>query len=295
MAIHKVMIMNQQRIITSQFIDSILAKYYSESIKGITEIKSPSQLSRGEGIESDYYIFKIDLCGSTNILKKRRPATYLKLAHVFLSSVDHINRQFGADGAQVEYAGDSVLSYFPSAKTNPLNVICSAYLSKLLVDRLSKLDTTMGNLNFKSKTVMHHGKLILSKIGPRGDSSLIAIGYPIHIVSKIENDMSYDSSWATIEFANQLQSGEKRNFLERQYEEKKVLVPPQNTAQNTYASRLSRIQNPVNPAILESVKRFSRTVPQVPKKEIEGKLKGYKLQWLAVNKYLHKIGYFNQA
>ena len=89
----------------SKTLSGILQKYYDEANKGLNNHKAPSDLKRGEGTEKEYYIFKIDLVGSTLFLGNRFPQTYLKLAHVFLSSIDDITREYGTPHCQDKKQG----------------------------------------------------------------------------------------------------------------------------------------------------------------------------------------------
>ena len=66
----------------------LLQKYYDEAHGGLNNDTSPSQLRCGEGTQADYFILKIDLCKSTAFIQGKRAQTYLKMAHVFLSTVD---------------------------------------------------------------------------------------------------------------------------------------------------------------------------------------------------------------
>src|SRR6185369_17791980 len=96
-------------------IEDIIRKHYAEAVGGMVD-KVPSALNRGEGTEREFYMLKIDLVDSTTFLWTRTHKTYLKLAHTFLSSVDEITREFGADDGQVEYVGDSIIAYFRTDK-----------------------------------------------------------------------------------------------------------------------------------------------------------------------------------
>lgn len=180
-------------------IGEIIDRYYKEAGGGIVN-KAPSTLNRGEGTESEFFIQKIDLCGSTAFLKRRSPQTYLKIAHTFLSSVDEITRYFGADTNQAEYAGDSVIAYFKASEVTPISVLLSAYYSQLASLEMQSLDSTLNQYHFKTRTVIHYGKLILSKIGPWGDSRISAIGYELHRVCKLEKEIGDGQGRATKEF-----------------------------------------------------------------------------------------------
>ena len=197
----------------SKTINSILEKYYNEANKGLNNNKVPSSLNRGEGTEKEYYILKIDLVRSTTFLINRFPQTYLKLAHVFLSSVDEITREFGADSSQVEYAGDSVLAYFDAKKVPAINVLKAAYYAKEATLQIKPLDPVFKRYNFKTRVVLHYGKLIVAKIGPWGDHKLSAIGKEIHKVGKLEKSVPAEVGHVTKEFAKQLELKTRRKLL----------------------------------------------------------------------------------
>lgn len=177
---------------------AIVQSHYSEVAQGFVD-KTASTLSRGEGIQKRFYIVKIDLAESTAILAGRRPETYLKVAHTFLSSIDRIARQFGADGEQVEYQGDSVIAYFPE-RIRAEEVLKAACLMRAAVTELSTLDRTMGSLNLRCKIVIDFALLIVAKIGPRASSVVSAIGHPIHLIAKIEKTIGPDTGRVTPAF-----------------------------------------------------------------------------------------------
>ena len=170
-------------------IEELLYKYYSEADKGYSSFKAPSELGRGEGTEAEYYILKIDLCQSTSFTKQKRPQTYLKLAHTFLSTIDHITRDYGADDKQVEYAGDSVLAYFNTSRVEAFNVLKAAYFCRLATLKMKDLDMSFKKYPFKTRIVLHCGNLILANIGPWGDYKLTAIGVPLHRVGHMEKKL----------------------------------------------------------------------------------------------------------
>lgn len=176
----------------------IVQSHLSEAQQGIVD-KSPSALARGEGTQRNFSILKIDLVESTSILAGRRPETYLKLAHAFLSSVDKIARHFGADGEQVEYQGDSIIAYFPESVPAE-DVLSAACLCRAAVKTLMTLDRTMGTLSFRCKIVVDFAPLIVAKIGPRASSSITAIGYPLHLIAKMEKTIGPDTGRVTPAF-----------------------------------------------------------------------------------------------
>jgi class 3 adenylate cyclase len=205
---------------------SILQKYYDEANKGLNSDKAPSALNRGEGTEKEYYIFKIDLVGSTLFLGNKFPQTYLKLAHVFLSSIDEITREYGADASQVEYAGDSVLAYFDVTKVPALDVLLAAYWSREAALKIKTLDDSFKRYSCKTKVVLHYGKLIMAKIGPWGDYRFSAIGKELHRVSKLEKRVSGGVGHVTKEFGQRLELKARRKLLTGVYESQKVETQP---------------------------------------------------------------------
>jgi hypothetical protein len=210
-------------------IGEIIGRYYKETTGGIVD-KAPSTLTRGEGTETEFFIQKIDLCGSTVFLKRRSPQTYLKIAHTFLSSVDEITRYFGADTNQAEYAGDSVIAYFRASDVAPVSVLFSAYYCQLASLEMQSLDRTLNQYHFKTKTVIHFGKLILSKIGPWGDGRVSAIGYELHRVCKLEKEIGDGQGRATKEFCAKLRPIDRKflsaNTITKQVPIDLPLLPP---------------------------------------------------------------------
>lgn len=266
-------------------IDYVIEKYYAEADGGLVNHKNPSELKRGEGTEADYYIFKIDICNSTILLHRRKPQTYLKVAHVFLSTIDYISREYGADTEQVEYEGDSVLAYFPNYHGMAMNVLKAAFFSRIAALKMKDLDSTFNELSFKTKIILHHSKLILGKIGPWGDFNLTAIGLPIHKVAHLEKNVPSGDGLATKEFAEKLSVNEKKHFLIPNYVEKKVeiqnayptLIPP-NTLDglHNYHNRLSATGLAIPPEIRNSKTQY----------KIEEELVNYKINWNRLNFFL---------
>ncbi|MFC1523647.1 adenylate cyclase [Thermodesulfobacteriota bacterium] len=246
----------------SKMLNSILQKYYNEANKGLNNDKAPSALNRGEGTEKEYYIFKIDLVGSTSFLGNKFPQTYLKLAHVFLSSIDEITRKFGADASQVEYAGDSVLAYFDVAKVSALDVLFAAYWSREAALKMKNLDPSFKNYNCKTKVVLHYGKLIMAKIGPWGDHRLSAIGKELHRVSKLEKKVPGGVGHVTNNFAQRLEVRIRRKLLSGVYESRNIETP-QPTLSRLAQTGLSSYFNPPRPTILTGEKLG---VPSMPPK-----------------------------
>lgn len=204
-------------------VKEILGQHYAEAAGGLVD-KPSSRLSRGEGTQKNFFILKIDLVGSTRLLMGRRPATYLKLAHTYLSTVDRICQDYGADPLQTEYAGDSVLAYFPDTASAE-DVLEAACYSRAAVKGIKELDTTLSSLDLKCKVVLHFAPLVVSKIGPRASSVLTAIGYELHRVAKIEKDLSTGVGRATEQFFQKV-SRQNKKFFFPVYVETPTPVPP---------------------------------------------------------------------
>lgn len=244
------------------YIRELLQRHQVETAEGLVD-KPPSQLLRGEGTEKNFYIMKIDLVGSTALLLGRKKSTYLKLAHTFLSTVDKITQDYGADPNQVEYAGDSVLAYFAENKATAEDIITTACYSRAAVQQFKNLEGVLSTLQLKCKVVLHFDTLVVAKIGPRANSILSAIGHPIHRVAKIEKEITADTGRTTEKFFQQVRN-ENRKFLCPVYKE--IQVPetePIHPAVNSLASSLY----PVQQSILRPQLRVERT------------LVGYDLRW----------------
>ena len=201
----------------SKMISDIVQKYYNEANQGLQKDKLPSALKRGEGTEKDFFILKIDLVGSTKFVRNRFPQTYLKLAHVFLSTVDEITRAFGAEDSQVEYAGDSVLAYFYANKVKAIDVLKAAHYTRLATLSIRALDAAFSKYKFNTRIILHYGKLIIARIGPWGDQRLSAIGKELHKVGHLEKKIGNNIGCATKEFGMQLSLQERRKLLQSVY------------------------------------------------------------------------------
>jgi len=200
----------------------VINKYYKEAVGGMVQ-KAPSTLNRGEGTELDYYIFKIDLVGSTRFTLTKTHQTYLKLAHTFLSSVDEIAREFGAEDNQVEYVGDSIVAYFRASEVPPFEVIKAAYWCREAALEMKNLDSTLNKYHFLTKSIIHSGKLIMAKIGPRGDSLTTAIGPELHKACKMESKVLPGQGLVSKEFRDTLQLKQRIVLTPNNYKEIKVL------------------------------------------------------------------------
>ncbi len=255
------------------YIDDLLNIYHDETVEGLVDV-SPSRLTRGQGTEKKFYILKIDLVGSTVMLGGTRKPTYLRLAHTFLSTVDKITQDYGADPEQTEYAGDSVLAYFPE-NTTAEKVLVAACYSRMAVVRIGALNGAVGALKPKCKTVIHFAPLIVAKIGPRAGSFISAIGHPIHRVAHIEKDITPDIGRTTVEFYKQL-NPQNRKFLSEVYTVNQVQVP------SFHRPVLDSVLRPRSLAdILYNTPTPAITPP--PHYRTEKVTIGYNLNWMLLN------------
>lgn len=234
-----------------RYIQATLEKHFLETTASGIVDKSPSRLNRGEGTKKNFYILKIDLVGSTMMLRGRHSATYLKLAHTYLSTVDEIAQQFGADPKQMEYAGDGLLAYFAEDEADSEDVLAAACCMKHTVDSLSSLDATMSSLKPRFRLVLHFAELIVAKIGPRNESVLSAIGYPLHEVSKIEKDVPSGEGRVTAAFFNKMTGGSRSYMKPATFEATSVPPPPVPAPQpSPQVNRLAGLLFPSSPPSL---------------------------------------------
>ncbi|HIJ88016.1 MAG TPA: adenylate cyclase [Desulfuromonadales bacterium] len=228
-------------------IGEIIQRYYDEADGGMVE-KAPSALKRGEGTEKEFFIYKIDLVGSTFFTMRRSHQTYLKLAHTFLSTVDEITRYFGADGNQAEYAGDSVIAYFPKS-VEAVKVLAAAYYCRLATLQMKSLDASLNKFPCNTKAVVHFGKLIIAKVGPYGDSFVSAIGPALHKACKMENDVPAGEGHASKELMEQLQ-GREKSLLQGNYKETQVPIQQERTTLLTGGLLSTAYSQPSSPRTL---------------------------------------------
>lgn len=273
-------------------VDEIINKYYAEAADGLSNEKTPSELTRGEGTEADYYILKIDLCNSTLFFFRRSSQTYLKIAHVFLSTVDEITRAFGSDTKHAEYAGDSVIAYFPDNYGMSLKVLQAAYWARNATTKMKALDPTFGKFPFKTRIILHHGKLILGKIGPWGDNNLTAIGMPLHIVAKLEKNVQPGNGLATKEFGAKMTPEERKTFLTGNYSES--LVEVHDTQPYLY-NRLAINPNIgllgyhlalKQPSLADLLNPAPPEIVAKPRYETKRELINYSINWLTLQAHL---------
>lgn len=250
-------------------IRELLQRHSDEAAEGLVD-KPPSQLLRGEGTEKNFYIMKIDLVGSTQLLLGRKKSTYLKLAHTFLSTVDKITQDFGADPNQVEYAGDSVLAYFAENQATAEDVISAACYSRAAVQQIKNLEGVLNTLQLKCRIVLHFDTLMVSKIGPRANSILTAIGHPIHRVAKLEKDILPDTGRTTEKFFKTVRT-DNRKFFCPIYVENQVPVTLQ--------------LPPITNSLASLLYPNQQSIPQLQYRT-EKLLIGYDLRWYMLFKAL---------
>jgi len=277
-------------------IDEIIKKHYGEAVGGIVD-KVPSALNRGEGTEREFYMLKIDLVDSTVFTWTRTHKTYLKLAHTFLSSVDEITREFGADDGQVEYVGDSIIAYFRADKVNALSVLYAAYYCREAALQMKTLDATFSKYHFLTKTILHHGKLILARIGPRGEKFVTAIGPELHKACKMESRVSPGQSRVSSEFREKLQGREKL-LLKPNYKETQVIKTPEippatRSLSNFLGMSPSDLAQPTENFLAGAISPrrglidFARNAPTVPPQfEVKQELIDFSVKWDDVTRYI---------
>jgi class 3 adenylate cyclase len=193
-------------------IDSLLARHIGET-SGTLRNCSVSELVRGECTSRPYFIFKIDLVNSTALLRNYKPAVYAQIAHAYLSTVDAITQQFGAEPEQTEYHGDSVLALFPERGNNAVEVISAAVQAHYAVNKLRKLV----GVALCPKVLLHFAPLTVAKVGPWNETHRVAIGLPIHIVAKREKELATGRIWLSDQLATKLSQRVQQQFLERSY------------------------------------------------------------------------------
>ncbi|WP_129125959.1 adenylate/guanylate cyclase domain-containing protein [Geomonas oryzae] len=214
-------------------IETMLQKHLEEAEAYTVADTAPSALRRGEGTLRDYYIFKIDLCASTHFLARREHSTYLRLVHTYLSTVDQITQQFGAESSQVEYAGDGIIAYFPCDTVDAVDVLRAAYYCRYAAMQMKGRHSNFRGYEFNTKIVLHKAELILAKIGPWGGTRVTAIGRGLHFACKMESCVPAGEGRASLDFGKAVGRRFSR-FLAGDYEEELVPVipstpPPQRT------------------------------------------------------------------
>lgn len=201
-----------------------------------------NEIGRGEATRRKYFILKTDLVGSTEAFRSEKPGTYVRVAHAYLSTVDGITQAFGAEPAQTEYHGDGVLALFPEWGNTAAAVVRAAILSHYAVNRLRKQEAELSWL--RPKVLLHYGQLAVAKIGPWTESHRVAIGTPIHDVSKKEKGVSAQQIWVSDQFARQMEAADRTALLIRRTvprTETRMLpevLPPTSSSSGTLAELL---------------------------------------------------------
>lgn len=202
-------------IVNAEEVEELVAKHLGETRARAVDC-TPQELSRGESTLRDYFIMKIDIVDSTLTFWPRSPATYVRFAHAYLSTIDRITQHFGAHRNQTEYHGDSVLAFFPSYGNTPEGVLTAAVYSHFAV-RILRASPEFRDIALNTKTLVHFAKLSVASIGPYGESHLVVLGMPIHLVAKKEKLVDAGKIWVSDEFAQQMQSTNVTAFLEQQF------------------------------------------------------------------------------
>lgn len=210
-------------------INDLIEIHLNEARGGLLRC-SVSELARGQCTSRNYFIFKIDLAASTQVLRNTKPAQYARIAHAYLSTVDAITQQFGAEPEQTEYQGDSVLALFPERGNAAAEVISAAVQAHYAVNMLRQ----KVGIQLRPRVLLHFAALAVAKIGPWSESHRVAIGIPIHHVAKKEHEVRAGTIWLSRAFAN-LCSLELRNqFLQPAYVERtsteRVVAAPSSAA-----------------------------------------------------------------
>jgi class 3 adenylate cyclase len=222
-----------------------------------------NELNRGESTRRNYFIFKIDLTGSTEVLRSVRPATYARIGHAYLSTVDRITQEYGAEAEQTEYHGDGVLALFPERGNVAAAVLRAAILSHYAVNKLRREASITG---VHPKVLLHFAPLVIAKIGPYSESHRVAIGIPIHLVSKKEKEIGARQIWVSDEFARQMALGDRTALLTRRTVVKTEtrLVPEEPAVPPSYSSALASLGDLIYPP-----------APLTPQQRLADLLRGY--------------------
>jgi class 3 adenylate cyclase len=179
---------------------------------GRTRDCNVSELKRGECVERDYFIFKIDLADSTAVLHGVTAASHARFAHAYLSSVDKITQEWSADREQTEYHGDSVLAFFPHRGGSADTALEAALRSHYAANYLRR-EIQLPSL--RPRVLLHSARLVVAKIGPWSESHRVAIGLPIHLVAKKEKEIIGGAIWVSDQFADQLDVKVRTKYLAR--------------------------------------------------------------------------------
>jgi class 3 adenylate cyclase len=223
-------------------IDALLKRYFGESTGSMRRC-SVSELGRGECTSRPYFIFKIDLVNSTLFLKNQKPASYARIAHAYLSTIDAITQEFGAEPEQTEYQGDGVLALFPERGNTAIEIVSAAIQAHYAVNRLRHVSS----MKLFPKIVLHHADLTVAKIGPWSETHRVAIGLPIHMVAKREELIKPGTIWLSESLSAKFSREFRLRLLNRIFAEstsiERVLVPtppsvPANTIGGTLFSNL---------------------------------------------------------
>jgi class 3 adenylate cyclase len=241
-------------------IDDLLNRHFGESTGSMRRC-SVSELGRGECTSRPYFIFKIDLVNSTLFLKNQKPASYARIAHAYLSTIDAITQEFGAEPEQTEYQGDGVLALFPERGNTAIEVVSAAIQAHYAVNKLRHVS----GVNLYPKIVLHHADLTVANIGPWSETHRVAIGLPIHAVAKREESIKPGTIWLSESLAAKFSREFRSRLLSRIFVEsttiERVLVPaPPRSSSDTIGNLLSGLgadQNALSLGALSSLNSIS--------------------------------------
>ena len=203
---------------TAAEIQELLRRHLQEASGGLRDC-SVSELTRGQCTSRNYFIFKIDLAHSTVILKRQNAAGYARVAHPYLSTIDKITQQWGAEPEQTEYQGDGVLAFFPERGGSAENVLSAAVQAHYAVKALRQLAA----VNLIPRVLLHYAPLTVAKIGPYNESHRVALGLPIHFVANKEESVAADEIWLSDEMAAQLDRSVRLQYVTRRNVEKTTM------------------------------------------------------------------------
>jgi len=265
-------------------INELLQKHFYETEEYSVSDTAPSALRRGEGTPKDYFILKVDLVNSTRFVMQKRHVTYLRLAHTFLSTIDEITRQYGAESNQVEYAGDGIIAYFPCDKVAAINVLRAAYYCRYAAQQMKGMHQSFGAYQFETKVMLHKDQLLVSKIGPWGGSRVTAIGYGLHYICKMEKDVPAGEGRASTEFGAALERKYMR-FLSGVYAEEQASTTAQPSGLQPPCEALNKDITPLGSGTLLTRGSLSNLASALPggsavntSKPASSLLDGFRLQ-----------------
>ncbi len=196
-------------------LDELFTRHVAETADGQLDC-AVNELARGQSTLRHHYILKVDIVNSTMLLRGRQAQTYVRLVHPFFSTLDAICRSWGADSAQTEYHGDSVLALFPDRGNTAMDVLAAAVQCHYVCKLLARESTNRREFGIRTRTVLHYGPLSVTITGPYGESHRVAVGIPIHDAAKREKEVAAGTIWASDAFTALLSVQERASYMRRQ-------------------------------------------------------------------------------